>query len=422
MRNIKNLQQATVALEVYISKKPATRKYNLVRMITLMNYLGNPQNDLKIIHVAGTSGKTSTAYYTASLLKAAGYTTGLTVSPHVTAINERAQINVKQLPVGEYCRQLNQFLNLVDTSGLKPTYFEILIAFAFWLFQKNHVDYAIIEVGIGGLLDSTNIITKTDKVCVITDIGFDHLKILGNTVSQITRQKAGIIQRQNQVFIYDQSSEITSVVKRRCQLKDASLHIVDAQSNSKLDKLNLPLFQKRNLNLAINVVNHVLKRDHNQELKPSQITKAAQVQVPARMEIIDHNQQLIVLDGSHNTQKISALVASMQQRFDQQPITLIVGFGNSEKDGLDAKMKLLRQLGSKIILTSFDDRRRQVKISVSPTDLAIYAKEAGFEDISTTTDPFQALQLLKQNPSNVGLITGSFFLASRLRPAVLSKI
>lgn len=150
MRNIKNFNQVQIELEKFIevTQTGAKQYYDLSRIFPLMNFLDNPQNKLKIIHIAGTSGKTSTSYYVASLLHNAGYNVGLTVSPHVDTINERTQINMIPLPEKEYCSYLNEFLDIVDESDIKVSYFEVLVAFAYWVFAKQKVDYAVIEVGL----------------------------------------------------------------------------------------------------------------------------------------------------------------------------------------------------------------------------------------------------------------------------------
>ncbi len=136
MTTINNIIQAQKLLESYISHQNTSDREDLAKMQGLMNFLGNPQNDLKIIHIAGTSGKTSTAYYVAALLNAAGFSAGLTVSPHIDKPSERAQINLKNLNDDEYCEKLSQFINIIEKYPVKPSYFELLIAFAFWIFNE----------------------------------------------------------------------------------------------------------------------------------------------------------------------------------------------------------------------------------------------------------------------------------------------
>ena len=191
-----------------------------------MDYLGNPQNQLKVIHVAGTSGKTSTSYYAAALLAATGKKVGLTVSPHIAEINERVQINLLPMPEAEFCKELSEFLALIETSQINPSWFEFLIAFDYWEFAKQAADYAVVEVGLGGLLDGTNVIDRADKVCIITDIGLDHVRVLGHSLPEIAAQKAGIIQPRNVVFSYSQAANITDIIKNQAEQMQAELHLI----------------------------------------------------------------------------------------------------------------------------------------------------------------------------------------------------
>jgi dihydrofolate synthase/folylpolyglutamate synthase len=172
MLRIETFSEASKLLAKFIPPDRPT-SYTLDRMEQLMDYLGNPQNRLSVIHIAGTSGKTSTSYYIAALLHATGKTVGLSVSPHIDTIAERAQIDLRPLEESDYCEQLGIFLELIEKSGIQPSYFEVLVAFMYWLFDRRGVDYAVVEVGLGGLLDGTNVVDRSDKVCVITDIGFD---------------------------------------------------------------------------------------------------------------------------------------------------------------------------------------------------------------------------------------------------------
>ena len=171
---IRTIEEAEAALLPYVPlvAQLTGKATTLERaIIPLMALAGNPQDRLKTVHIAGTSGKTSTSYYIAALLGAAGKTVGLTVSPHVDSITERIQINGQPLPDAEFCQELETFLDIVKQAPQPPSYFELLYAFALWVFGRRHVDYAVIETGMGGLYDATNVATRADKVCVITDIG-----------------------------------------------------------------------------------------------------------------------------------------------------------------------------------------------------------------------------------------------------------
>ena len=418
MRNITTFEQLSHVLNGFISLPDTTQKYTLDRMIQLMNILGNPQDNLKVIHVAGTSGKTSTSYYVASLLQAAGYRTGLTVSPHIDEVNERAQIDMTPLSEAQFCSEFSIFMDIIDKSSLRPTYFELLVAFSFWLFNKYDVDYAVIEVGIGGLLDSTNVTSRPDKVCVITDIGLDHTEILGDTVGEIAVQKAGIIKSNNAVFIRDQPSSIVNVVGKQCVLANAQLHVINDDAHIS----SLPLFQQRNFSLAQAVVDYILVRDGGVRLSDRKINAAANIAIPARMEVVKFHSKLIVLDGSHNEQKIEALVSSMRDEFPDKQIHLMISFGfvATRRSNILASMKLLSQLGSAVVITDYSYNNTSLEPDRRAQQLAEIAQQAGFKSITIQPNPILAFRAFAEAINSVGLITGSFYLLRRVRNIALN--
>ncbi len=420
MRSVKTFNEANLALNEFMSPRPGAAGYKLDRMSALMDYLDRPQDHLSVIHVAGTSGKTSTAYYCAALLREAGYSTGLTVSPHVDQVNERAQINLLPLEEAEFCRELSVFLALVDRSRLVPSYFELLVAFAYWLFRKREVDYAIVEVGLGGLLDGTNVVRRDDKVCVITDIGLDHTEILGNTLGEIALQKAGIIQPRNTVFMNRQGGAVMAAVRRICSAKEAGLRVVEPSHEVGAELTTLPLFQRRNFQLALEATAYVVGRDHARVLSGDQVLRASTVCVPARMEVVPFRGKTIVLDGSHNVQKISALVESMAQRFPGCTVTVLVAFGDNKQASVSSSLRMLSRISERIILTKFDGGQDEARVSVDPEVLASSAAEAGFAEVTVEPDPRLALDALVSDTASIGLVTGSFYLLSQVRPIVRS--
>lgn len=411
---IKNLEQAQQVLNRFISKQPGSRRYTLERMRALMDHLGNPQNNLKVIHVAGTSGKTSTSYYAAALLQEAGFTTGLTVSPHVDTVSERTQINLKPLDEPLYCKELSRFLNLISSSGLNPSYFEVLIAFSYWLFNEYRVDYAVVEVGVGGLLDGTNVIDRPDKVCIITDIGLDHTEVLGDTLEKITEQKAGIIGSNNTVFMHNQGDAIVNVVEDVCQTNNAELHLATDEHVAN-EMIGLPPFQRRNFHLALQVSRYVIGREDRAPLSPQQLIYASEVHIPARMEIVHYGSKTLVLDGSHNEQKISALSEAVIAQYPEKSTTLLVAFGSNKQAVAAASLKILRAVSQKIIITRFDVGQEGVGPSIDPDILAISAREAGFKSIVIEPDPLAAFEILNEDDAQVGVITGSFYLLNHYR-------
>ena len=419
MRHISTFAEAKNALARYVTSSGI---YTLDTMKALMSYLGEPQNSLKIIHIAGTSGKTSTSYFAAALLHSAGYRVGLTTSPHIDEINERAQIDLMPLEEGEYTLLLSEFLELVDASTLKPSYFELLVAFAYWVFAKKKVDYAVIEVGLGGLFDATNVVDRRDKICIITDIGLDHTAILGNTLAEIAAQKAGIITPQNAVFVQAQPNVVMEVFQDAIGKNNATLNVIGGNFPDEMNPLYgaLPLFQKRNFTLAYAAVSFTLQRDKAVPLGPEHITQALVVYIPARMEVVQYRGKTLVMDGSHNEQKIGALVRAMATRFDDAETAILVSFGSLKLPSVRDSLRLLHDLGSTIIVTRYTERQDEVRVALEPKIIASLADEVGFTTVIIEEDPIKAFSLLISENALVHLITGSFYLLNHYRKIIHS--
>jgi len=389
--------------------------YSNDRIKSFMDYLGNPQDKLKVIHVAGTSGKTSTSYYAASLLLEGGKKVGLTVSPHVNQVNDRLQINLVPLEEKKFCQTLGEFLEIVDKSGFKLTYFEVLVALAYWEFERQKVDYAVVEVGLGGLLDGTNVVSSANKICVITDIGLDHITALGDTLEKIAAQKAGIIQENNVVFAYAQSAEVNNVFTVTAAAKQATLHLLE-QLPLPDDLLFLPLFQQRNFGLALQAVNYALERDYSAEINKDTELKAAKVLIPARMETFKSGDKTIILDGAHNSQKLHALIASIKARYPGQKVASLVSFVDGRSYRLDSSFDELTTLSDNLILTAFSSHQDLPHNAIEPEILAKLAESKGFSDITIEADPVLAFGKLLNRPEKILVVAGSFFIMNEVRP------
>lgn len=390
--------------------------YTLDRMQALMQFLGNPQDNYKAIHVAGTSGKTSTCYYLSALLSASGKKVGLGVSPHVNEVNERVQINNQPLDEPIFCREFSHFLQVIEPSGITPTYFELLVAFAFWEFARKEVEYAVIEVGLGGLLDGTNVMTRSDKICVITDIGYDHTSILGKTLPAIATQKAGIIGLHTAVFSHIQSVNVMQVLRETCTRKEAELYEVQPEHAPQ----DLPLFQQRNWGLAYAVYVYVAQRDKLQNLTKVQLQEAIHTRIPARMEAYNINGKVIILDGAHNPQKFEALTTSITAAYPDLPMACLLGFVRVNSQKIHDNLAVLLPHTSHLIITSFHDDADEHH----STDVNVIAKlcdTLGYHDPDIIPDPSAALARLLKRSEPVLLITGSFFLLQQLRPLIINQ-
>lgn len=400
------IQEAEHALLRYVPNQPLKSRYTLTTMRALLASLGDPQETLRVVHVAGTSGKTSTAYFIRGLCQAAGLRTGLTVSPHITSVTERVQINGAPLPDDTFVTYLREFLPLVTKTDLRPTYFELLVAFAFWVFAKERVDIAVVETGLGGLLDATNTVRRPDKLCVITDIGLDHTEILGETIAEIARQKAGIIQPGNQVVVQAQTPEVMTILRHVATHQRAQLHIAHPQAHPLL-----PPFQQRNWGIAL-VAYSLLKLP---PLTPLQRDAVAALTPPGRLERYHIAGKTVLLDGAHNSQKLEALAHALQARGITRTAVL-ANFMEAPDTKITAALQTLTTFASHVIIPEFtvaqDFYNRQ---ALPAANLAARLRALG---VTCTPEPNvrRALAALLARPEQTVVITGSLYLVAALRP------
>jgi len=388
---------------------------SLDNMWPLLKLAGNPQDKLRVVHIAGTSGKTSTAYYLAALLTTGGSKIGLTVSPHIDSVTERVQINSQPLSERQFCDYLSRYLDMIEAAGLPASYFEVLYSFALWVFMQEGVEYAVVETGVGGTWDATNVIQRPDKVGVITDIGFDHMHLLGNSLAEIAAQKAGIIQPHNHVFMYKPPAEIMTVFEKRVREQSAELHIVPYDENLP----ELPAYQGRNWQLARAASDYVRNRDNLANLTDQELTQTWQIRIPGRLEVTQVKGKTIIMDGAHNAQKMQAFLESFQQLYPGvRPAVLL-----AVKDGKDYQplVPLFKNLASHIITTGFKTTQDLVLESLDPEVLA-EAFRADGQTAVCIADNQQALEALLARPESSLIITGSFYLLSQLRQSPLLRI
>lgn len=282
------------------SRNPPLKKDSLEPIFNLLNKLDNPENKLKnIIHITGTNGKTSTSKYVQSALTKAGFKTGLFISPYIEKFNERIQIDNQYITDQELVKIANQIYPLIEDQSQ----FEILVAIMLVYFAKNNLDYAVIEVGIGGLFDSTNVF-EIPKIVGITNVSYDHQDILGNTIEEIAKQKAGIITEESQVILgpnFDQSA--LAIVEKISKEKKATVFLSETNQNSSYQDWNLATAQKI-VDLAI--------------LEPSKRLIDNSTKIAGRLEYFQFKNHLILIDGAHNQAGIEAFFNYLDQNFDKQ--------------------------------------------------------------------------------------------------------
>ncbi len=387
--------------------------YTLDRMTGIMEGVGNPQDNYPVIHVAGTSGKTSTCYYLAALLKSGGMRVGLTVSPHVAGVNERVQIDLEPLRPGVFLDELKLFIKKLKKTNAQPTYFELLIAFSYWYFAKEKVDYAVVEVGLGGLLDGTNVISREDKVCVISDIGFDHMPILGNSLEEIATQKAGIVQPGNNVFTYKQQPAVMKVIEQVVQEKNARLHIVEGSDTQE----NLPPYQQRNLRLAEQVVKFVANKQKF-TIPSSSSSLSTNLQIPGRFETFQVADKKIILDGAHNPQELRALFDGLTRQHLNNNLLAVVAMSERNKTSITDSMATITDHTKECIATTFSQTQDLPKKPVPPEVLFELAKKP--RNVSQVEENSAAMSRALATDYPVILVTGSLYLVSEVRARLVA--
>lgn len=375
--------------------------------------LHNPQNDFKAIHIAGTNGKGSTCAFVSSVLMTAGYKVGTFVSPYITDFCERIQIGGEYISQDDLCR-LSQ--KVID-SGVSLTEFEFITAVGFLYFSENKIDVAVLETGLGGRFDATNVI-PAPLVSVITKIGLDHTAVLGDTLAQIAEEKCGIIKGDNVITSYNQPTEALSVIKSHSlnvkmpdkgNLKDVKTSLLGnsfTYNDAHYETYLGGNFQIENALIAIETVKNcglpVGENDIKAGLKNAFI--------PARLEVISQN-PLIVIDGAHNPDGADALTAALNEH---SGCTAIVGVMR-DKNYSEVLSKTLPFCENIICVTP------EVPRALTADELAIEAKKY-CNNVFVANSLNDALDLAKQKSNGKPIfIFGSLYLAGEIRPFLKPK-
>jgi len=326
-------------LEYIHNVKWRGRKPGLSRTRELLDELGSPDKSLRFVHIAGTNGKGSTAACIASVLRKAGYRTGLYTSPYIERFNERMQIDGEHIPDAELVRLTGFARPFADAMADSPTEFELITAIAMRHFLDCACDIVVLEVGLGGELDSTNII-DTPEVAVITSIGYDHEKELGPTLRDIAGAKAGIIKDGGDVVIYGGVPEVEEVFERVSAKRGARLHRADFSRISRLrlgldgarfvfepyGEIVLPLagvYQPKNAAVAITALEVLGEKGFG--ISAADIAEGlAAARWPGRFEALGRS-PVFILDGAHNPQGMEAAADSLRHIFRDRKIVFMVG-------------------------------------------------------------------------------------------------
>ena len=404
-------------------------KPGLERVEALLDLCGRPHRSLKAIHVAGTNGKGSTAGLIASILQASGYRVGLFTSPHFIDFRERIRINGEMIPEENVSDFVERMMPFVRSKEIEPSFFELTTAMAFEYFRDEKVDYAVIEVGMGGRLDSTNVITP--MLSVITNVSLDHTQYLGDTLQEIAKEKAGIIKPRVPVVLgRSQETEVRGVVVDTAMKNDAYLVMADrvqeimmffaADNGFKLStqhfgNLTLPLFGAFQIENAATVLQSILLLRSEginipDEAVKEGFEKVREQGIRGRLEVIKDSNPRIIVDSGHNPGSWAYLGNYVSRLIKERPVVCILGF-SADKDIRTVLDLLPRTLP--IIFTEAANKRAK-----KGRELTALAADMGFKrtyyqrDFSSAY--LYALDLGKGSGDFTIFIGGSFYLTGEV--------
>ncbi|MBN1778779.1 MAG: hypothetical protein JW816_00975 [Candidatus Buchananbacteria bacterium] len=403
-------------------KKPNGRALFLKRFEYFLKLLGNPQNNFKYIHVGGTSGKGSVSTMVQSILTQAGFNAGLFTSPNVTAPIEKIKVKNQLISPDEFVAVLNSIKPAIDYAYQhspygRPSWFEIWAAMAFVYFRNKKCDYVVLEVGLGGRFDATNIIKKSE-IAIINKVGLDHVDVLGNTISEIAKEKAGIIKPNSILFTPNTNSPaVLKVLKQTCQKVGAEFNLIKPPVK-KYNLLMTGLHQQINAEIAANACRRL-------GVKESAINHGlAKTKMAGRFEIIQKN-PLVILDGAHNESKMQSVVKNIEnltysknsgstlskvKKLTYRKLYLIIAL-TAERDGQKI-FKEVGKLADHLFITRYQTSSRKC---YSPLKLKKIIKTKAKKEIFL--DPHQAMKkaLKLATKKDLILVTGSFYLVGDIR-------
>ena len=401
----------------------------LSRITELMHRLGDPQLGQKYIHIVGTNGKGSTAAMLSSILTRAGYRTGLFISPYVIDFRERMQIGGQMISKRALAAATAHVRPFAEAMEDKPTEFELIAAIGLWWFAKEKCDIVVLEAGMGGALDATNVI-PAPEAAVFTNIGLDHTEYLGPTVEAIAETKAGILKPGCAAVLYPNTPSVEAVIRRLCAEKNIPLTVADPGRLQPLSAdlggqrfafgdmtLSLPLLgehQRYNTAVVLSVVETLRRRGW--EISHEALREGlATVAWPSRFELLSR-EPLFVLDGGHNPQCMEALHRAVETYLGGRPLTVITGV-LADKDYADMYDGLAPLADRFLTLTPPNPR------ALPAEDLAAWLSRYG-KPVKPCQSAREAVRLALDTLPKDGAILacGSLYMASELRPAAQKQL
>lgn len=403
----------------------------LERVSALLDELGRPQDKLKFVHVAGTNGKGSFCTMMSEMLKSAGYKTGLFTSPYVFDFRERIQINGEMISEEELCEitaDVKAAAEKIAKMDLQPTEFEFITAAALKYFADKNCDVVVLEVGLGGRLDSTNII-KTPLLSAIMSISLDHMAVLGDTVEEIAAEKSGIIKENGVTVCFSRQDEKAEKIIRKTAEEKGNVYIKSSPKDIKVLSCDLsgtkavyrdmeifiPLIGEHQVYNAQTVVDAALAlNDRDLNISPENIIDGiSKARIPARTELFGKN-PLTILDGAHNREGVEALLSNLNKFLKGRKLTVIMGMMEDKEYAFAADE--ISKFAKTFSATLPSNPR-----AVSPKVLAEIAKN-NCSDVFICENPAEAYREIyeKAQKDDIILVCGSLYLAGDVRGEIVS--
>jgi len=404
--------------------------FGIARMTRLLSELGNPHRSFKTAHLAGTKGKGSTATMLAEMLRGCGMKVGLYTSPHLLNVRERVVVDGQMIPEQAFTRAVAAIAKITTQARVTPpTYFEVLTAVAFQYFAAEEVDIAVVETGMGGRLDATNVIVP--EVVGLTSISHDHTAQLGKNLPQIAQEKAGIIKKGVSVISAPQPKEVREVIRQAAEAADASLRFSDegvdfsyrfefsrsagrharicvTTPNSRFEHLHVPLYgehQAINCTLALSMLDVLKSRGFPIDDQEA-MAGLENVNLPGRIQVVSEEPQIIV-DGAHNAASIDALMRAIGQHIPYD--SMIVIFGCQKDKDISGMIRRVQIGADKIIFTSTGSPR-----SADPKELAaLFCEHSGkMAQVAEKLEDAMQIATSAITREDVICVTGSFYLVA----------
>lgn len=411
-------------------------KTDLNNIKKVLKHFGDFHNKMKVVHITGTNGKGSTAAFTASMLSEMGYKTALFTSPHLVDIRERIKIDGVNIGRDDFCSALDKARAAYDFLGLAPSFFELMLLIAVLYFHSKNCDFVIAEVGIGGRLDSTNVLNGA--VCAITGVSFDHIEYLGGTLQEIAREKAAIVKPGSVFCVNVDDDELYEFIKKEAIKRNAAKvirvkeHIAGrivsidktgtvftADSTSFKNALfHLPLigdYQFNNAGCALSIMEELNGLGLIKMCQQACARGLSKTFWPGRFELFEAAEGRILLDGAHNVEGMLGLCRNIKILFKDCKITSIISILSNKQ--YEQMLKIISEVSSRIIIVGINNIKKNIEV------MALYNQAKEYHDNVIYRGSVRAAldYISKSGPADLACITGSLYLVGEAREILMAR-